>query len=212
VSARSALPARSPAPVSSTSPPPSASPARRRRVPRSPVPTRAAHRTRLLATFTLGAALLGAPLAQGAGAPPVPAPAWSAPVEGQPIVLRGFLPPDQDWLAGHRGVDLEAPPGALVLAPADGVVTFAGTVVDRGVVVIRHADGLRSSLEPVDGARAVGTAVRRGETVGTVQGSSGAGHCLPVSCAHWGVRRGDVYVDPLALLAPREPIVLLPLR
>lgn len=131
-------------------------------------------------------------------------------------MLRGFLPPDHDWLAGHRGVDLEAPPGAPVLAPADGIVTFAGTVVDRGVVVIAHADGLRSSLEPVDGALAVGTAVRRGETVGAVQGSrgiaAGAGHCLPSSCAHWGVRRGDAYVDPLALLGPREPIVLLPLR
>ncbi|MHA7135592.1 M23 family metallopeptidase [Oerskovia turbata] len=219
---RSAHPAHSPAP--STSPPPSDSPARRRCVPRSRVPTRAAlttqaalttraaRRTRLLAAFALGATLLGAPFAQGAGTPPVPAPAWSSPVEGEPIVLRGFLPPDQDWLAGHRGVDLEAPPGTPVLAPADGVVTFTGTVVDRGVVVIQHADGLRSSLEPVDGTLGPGTTVRRGETVGTVQGSPGAGHCLPASCAHWGVRRGDVYVDPLALLAPREPIVLLPLR
>ncbi|QDW64634.1 M23 family metallopeptidase [Oerskovia sp. KBS0722] len=149
---------------------------------------------------------------------------WTSPVPGDLVVLRGFLPPDQDWLAGHRGVDLEAPPGSAVVAPEDGVVTFAGTVVDRGVLVVLHDGGLRSSLEPVDGSVAVGTRVGRGQVVGTVQvaddgtgssagaGPAGAGHCRPVSCLHWGVRRGDTYVDPLALLGPREPIVLLPLR
>lgn len=147
---------------------------------------------------------------------------WTPPVPGDLVVLRGFLPPDQDWLAGHRGVDLEAPPGSAVVAPETGVVTFAGTVVDRGVLVVLHDDGLRSSLEPVDGSVAAGTRVDRGQVVGTVQvagdgagggtGITGAGHCLPVSCLHWGVRRGDTYVDPLALLGPREPIVLLPLR
>ncbi|MFE4465877.1 M23 family metallopeptidase [Oerskovia sp. NPDC056781] len=149
---------------------------------------------------------------------------WTSPVPGDLAVLRGFLPPDQDWLAGHRGVDLGAPPGGAVVAPEGGVVTFVGTVVDRGVLVVLHDGGLRSSLEPVDGSVAVGTRVDRGQVVGTVQvagdgadGSTGAGparagHCLPESCLHWGVRRDDTYLDPLALLGPREPIVLLPLR
>lgn len=164
--------------------------------------------------------------ARAAGDPGPAQAGWTSPVEGEPVVLRAFLPPDQDWLAGHRGVDLAAPQGAAVVAPASGVVTFAGTVVDRGVVVVLHDDGLRTSLEPVDGTVAAGTRVHRGQAVGTVQGSdgpdatapadgagpAGAGHCLPASCVHWGVRRGETYLDPLALLGPREPIVLLPLR
>jgi len=102
------------------------------------------------------------------------------------------------------------------VAPEAGVVTFTGTVVDRGVVVVLHDGGLRTSLEPVDATVAEGTRVARGGVVGTVQGPGGtppgAGHCLPASCVHWGVRRGEVYLDPLTLLGPREPIVLLPLR
>ncbi|MFF3064529.1 murein hydrolase activator EnvC family protein [Oerskovia sp. NPDC057915] len=166
--------------------------------------------------------LLAGPPARGAedGAPDDAG--WTSPVPGDLVVVRGFLPPDRDWLAGHRGVDLEAQPGSAVVAPEDGMVTFAGTVVDRGVLVVLHDGGLRSSLEPVDGSVAVGTRVGRGQVVGTVEvgevggsagtGPAGAGHCLPASCLHWGVRRGDTYVDPLALLGPREPIVLLPLR
>ncbi|MNW66435.1 hypothetical protein D3C74_449070 [compost metagenome] len=97
-------------------------------------------------------------------------------------------------------------------------MTFVGTVVDRGVVVVLHDDGLRTSLEPVAGSVGPGTRVARGEVVGTLEsspdggGGAAAGHCVPASCLHWGVRRGERYLDPLALLAPREPIVLLPLR
>ncbi|MGW6006214.1 M23 family metallopeptidase [Oerskovia enterophila] len=159
-----------------------------------------------------------APLAQGGGAPTPAGDPWVAPVAGEPVVLRPFLPPDQDWLAGHRGVDLGASPGSAVVAPDAGTVTFTGTVVDRGVVVVLHDDGLRTSLEPVTGSVGPGTRVARGEVVGTLEGGpdgdggASAGHCVPASCLHWGVRRGERYLDPLALLAPREPIVLLPLR
>ncbi|WP_235534203.1 peptidoglycan DD-metalloendopeptidase family protein [Oerskovia sp. Root22] len=159
-----------------------------------------------------------APLALGGGAGPPASDPWVAPVAGDLVVLRPFLPPDQDWLAGHRGVDLGASPGAAVVAPDAGVVTFVGTVVDRGVVVVLHDDGLRTSLEPVAGSVGPGTRVARGEVVGTLEsgpdggGGAAAGHCVPASCLHWGVRRGEHYLDPLALLAPREPIVLLPLR
>lgn len=168
--------------------------------------------------------VLGGPPAHGTARDAPGEAGWTSPVPGDLVVLRGFLPPDQDWLAGHRGVDLEAPPASAVVAPEDGVVTFAGTVVDRGVLVVLHVGGLRSSLEPVDGSVPVGTRVGRGQVVGSLQvagdgadgsvgaGPAGAGHCRPVSCLHWGVRRGDTYVDPLALLGPREPIVLLPLR
>jgi murein DD-endopeptidase MepM/ murein hydrolase activator NlpD len=119
-------------------------------------------------------------------------------------VLRLFDPPAQRWAAGHRGVDLASDDG-IVSAPGAGVVTFSGTVVDRGVVTITHADGLRSSLEPVGDAPAAGTTVRAGDPVGTVES---VGHCSR-ACVHWGVRRGETYLDPLSLLG-REPVVLLP--
>ena len=59
-----------------------------------------------------------------------------------------------------------------------------------------------------------GTRVAAGSVVGTVQGPADGGavasHCA-ATCVHWGVRRGQRYVDPLALLGERPPIVLLPL-
>lgn len=133
-------------------------------------------------------------------------------------VLAPFDPPAQDWLPGHRGVDLAASPGEAVRAPSAGVVTFAGPVAGRGVVVISHDDGLRTSLEPVVTDVRPGMRVTTGEVVGAteVPGEGGAtavqhgGHCAG-TCVHWGVRRGERYVDPLALLGDRPPIVLLPL-
>ncbi|GAB2501158.1 hypothetical protein GCM10027063_45790 [Promicromonospora xylanilytica] len=129
-------------------------------------------------------------------------------------VERRFDPPAQRWGAGHRGVDLTAAHGSSVLSPGAGVVTFAGPVARRGVLVVTHPDGLRSSLEPVAASVAVGTAVTAGERIGTVEGGDAAGgtspsHCAPRSCLHWGVRRGERYIDPLSLL-DRPPIVLLP--
>jgi len=91
-------------------------------------------------------------------------------------------------------------------------VTFAGPVAGRDVVVVTHDDGLRTSLEPVTATVARGTRVARGALVGAVQEdvATSASHCAQV-CVHWGVRRGETYVDPLGLLGVRPPIVLLPL-
>jgi len=153
----------------------------------------------------------GASSTAGSGAVPAPARGWQWPVVGEPAVLRPFVAPVQRWSPGHRGVDLAAAPGDLVLAPADGVVGFAGTVVDRGVVVLDHEAGLRTTLEPVVPLLTVGAVVRRGEPVARL---AEAGHCPP-GCLHWGVRRGRgaeaVYLDPLGLLGPPAPPVLLPL-
>lgn len=147
--------------------------------------------------------------------PPVPG------VDPPSGVERRFDPPEEEWGAGHRGVDLTAPEGSPVLSPGPGVVTFAGQIAHRGVVVVTHRDGLRSSLEPVAASVPVGTAVAAGATIGVVEGGQAGGgdtgsgegttpnHCAPRSCVHWGVRRGERYIDPLSLL-DRPPIVLLP--
>jgi len=146
----------------------------------------------------------------GTAAAPASRAAYALPLAGDPAVLRRFDPPAGPWAPGHRGVDLAGPAGAAVLAPADGTVTFAGTVVDRGVVTIAHPDGLRSSLEPVEPSVSAGARVVAGEQVGTLQAV--AGHCAPTTCLHWGVRRGDAYVDPLTLVGGGGIVVLLPDR
>jgi len=151
------------------------------------------------------AASLPPPSGQVGGALPATTPVpYRAPVEG--AVLRLFDAPAQRWSSGHRGVDLAAAVGEAVRSPAAGVVSFSGTVVDRGVVTITHPDGLRSSLEPVVGAPVAGTTVGAGDQIGNVQRS---GHCAREACVHWGVRRGQTYLDPLELLGV-DPVVLLP--
>ncbi|NNH54642.1 peptidoglycan DD-metalloendopeptidase family protein, partial [Promicromonospora citrea] len=118
----------------------------------------------------------------GGGAPQGTGPGsglgYVAPVAGidPPLgVERGFDPPEHEWGPGHRGVDLTAAVGAGVMAPGPGVVSFAGRVAGRGVVVVTHPDGLRSSLEPVTAGVPAGTAVVAGTVVGTVEGAGVAG-------------------------------------
>lgn len=137
----------------------------------------------------------GRPRAVGPG----PGRVW--PVGDRSGLLRRFDPPPTRWTAGHRGVDLVAAPGTVVRAAAPGVVTFAGQVGGRPVVVVTHpgagAPPLRTTYLPVAASVPVGTAVAAGDPVGVVTGD--AGHC-PVDCLHWGLVRGDRYLDPLALL------------
>ncbi|WP_255491812.1 M23 family metallopeptidase [Actinotalea sp. JY-7876] len=177
--------------------------------PPSTGPPRAAGGARPAPTGLPGVAAVVARLAHLTdAAPPSVAPGWTPPVA--PAALRArFDPPAERWSAGHRGVDLDAPAGTAVLAPAAGTVVVAGVVVDRGVVTLQHDDGLRSSLEPVTGAPAVGTRVAPGDVVGRVQDGPARSHCTP-RCLHWGVRDGEVYVDPLGLLPGGGPVVLLP--
>jgi murein DD-endopeptidase MepM/ murein hydrolase activator NlpD len=136
-------------------------------------------------------------------------PSWEWPLTPRPPVLRGFDPPPKPWLSGHRGVDLEtADPAAAVVSPAAGTVSFVGVVVDRPVITIDHGGGLRSSFEPVDSPLAVGSAVTQGQVIGTTL----PGHCPSAGCIHWGVRRGEEYVNPLQFVLDLRPSVLLPLR
>lgn len=123
-----------------------------------------------------------------------------------PAVLRPFDDPEQPWLPGHRGVDLAGPVGSPVRAAADGVVAFAGAVAGRGVVSIDHADGIRTTYEPVTAVVATGDVVVRGTVIGTLDaGHPGLGGTLPGgggATLHWGARTGPrSYVDPTLLVA-----------
>ncbi|GAA2728310.1 murein hydrolase activator EnvC family protein [Cellulomonas aerilata] len=137
-----------------------------------------------------------------------PAALMSPPLDAPVTVARPFDAPPQPWAPGHRGVDLAASPMRAVRAPAAGVVTFSGTVVDRGVLTITHDDGLRSSLEPIVPGVTVGQRVIAGQVVATVAGTPG--HCAPATCLHWGLRRGETYLDPMRWVLDRGPVVLLP--
>lgn len=134
---------------------------------------------------------------------------WRWPLQPVPAVARPFEAPPSPWSAGHRGVDLHASPGQAVLAPAAGVVTFSGVVVDRGVMVVAHPGGLRTSYEPVRATVGVGERVVAGERIADV--GPEPGHCAPGTCLHWGLRRAETYLDPLTTVRPGGPPVLLPL-
>lgn len=134
------------------------------------------------------------------------APPWAWPVDPPPAIVRPYIAPKTPYAAGHRGVDLAAPTGT-VYAPADGVVHFAGTVVDRPVLSIEHAGGLLTSYEPVATTLVAGDAVERGQVVGAVL----PGHCAS-PCLHFGVRVHGEYASPLGWLGGVEPAVLLPTR
>ena len=134
------------------------------------------------------------------GAPREP---WTWPTVGPTPVVRAFDPPFNPWLAGHRGVDLDVPLGTTITSPADGKVVYAGKLVDRGVISIRHAGGIRSTFEPVDVLVSTGDFVARGQAVAVVV----EGHA-PGSL-HWGAKiSSDEYVDPLRFV--RGKIVLKP--
>jgi murein DD-endopeptidase MepM/ murein hydrolase activator NlpD len=123
-------------------------------------------------------------------------------------VVHPFAPPVLRFGPGHVGVDLATHSGAVVRAAAAGVVSFAGRVAGRGLVVLAHLDGIRTEYEPIRALVRRGDAVARGQPIGRVVG----GHhgCAPGRCLHWGARRGAVYLDPLALLRPLGPVRLLP--
>ncbi|MEV6247083.1 M23 family metallopeptidase [Streptomyces sp. NPDC051742] len=127
-----------------------------------------------------------------------------------PEILRGWQPPAGPYAPGHRGVDLAAPADAPVLAPAAGTVTFAGPVGGRGVLTLTlpgtGAPPLRTTFSPVTPLVKAGTTVRAGTPVARVAPGT---HCAR-TCLHWGLLRGDLYLNPL-LLVPRPPSRLLPL-
>lgn len=98
----------------------------------------------------------------------------------------------------HKGIDVAAPAGSTVTAPAAGVVALAGTYpVQGGTVVIDHGQGLMSALFHL-GALTVknGDVVERASPVARV----GSGGFSTGAHAHWGVYVHGAAVDPQALL------------
>lgn len=129
------------------------------------------------------------------------------PLRPQPEVVRGFDPPEVVWGGGHRGVDLRGTIGGSVRAALPGRISFAGRIAGVGVVVVDHG-ATRTTYQPVRARVRVGTDVAAGSTIGTLEWYGT--HCLPAACLHWGLVRGDTYLDPLSVVGP-SPVRLLPL-
>lgn len=153
-----------------------------------------------------GSATCAALARQPSGAAAATADAWRWPLPEPHPVTRDFLAPASAYAGGHRGIDLAAEAHKPVLAPHDGVVSFAGRVVDRPVLSIMQSGDVIVTVEPVDAVVVVGERVRAGQVIGIV---ASGGHCPP-GCLHLGVRLHGSYVSPLQYLGNLPRAVLLP--
>jgi biotin carboxyl carrier protein len=101
--------------------------------------------------------------------------------------------------SGHSGMDIAAPTGTPVKAPAAGVVTFAAPdlYLTGGTILLDHGFGVSSNflhLSRLDVA--VGDRVEQGQAIGAV----GATGRATGPHLHWGMSWFDVRVDPLLVL------------
>jgi len=107
-------------------------------------------------------------------------------------VVDPFRAPACEWCPGNRGLQYGAPPGAVVRAAAAGVVSFAGVVAGTRYVIVDHAvGGLRATYGGLATSElAGGDVVAAGAVIGRV-----GDHGL-----HFGLRRGEAYLDPAPVL------------
>jgi murein DD-endopeptidase MepM/ murein hydrolase activator NlpD len=106
--------------------------------------------------------------------------------------------------APHYGVDVAAPEGAPIHAPAGGVVTLAepDMYFEGGLVFIDHGHGLISYLMHMSKVEAhAGQMVKQGDEIGLV-GHTGRATAHHV---HWGMFWLGAHIDPQLLIPPAPP-------
>ena len=101
--------------------------------------------------------------------------------------------------AGHSGMDIAAPTGTPVKAPAGGVVTFAAPdlYLTGGTVLLDHGYGISSNflhLSRIDVK--LGDRIEPGQVIGAV----GATGRATGPHLHWGMNWFDTRIDPLLVL------------
>lgn len=127
-------------------------------------------------------------------------PSFIKPTEGRyssPFGFRRFF--NGEPRAPHSGLDIAAPSGQTVMAPAAGTVVQTGDYFFNGnTVMIDHGQGLITMLchlSRIDVA--IGDGVKQGQPVGLV-GKTGRATGPHL---HWSVSLNDARVEPKLLLA-----------
>lgn len=102
----------------------------------------------------------------------------------------------------HKALDIAAPTGAPIYAPANAVVVKTGSYFfNGGTVFLDHGQGLLTMynhLSKIDAI--VGTHVKRGEKIGEV-GMTGR---VTGPHLHWGVILNRTFIDPMLFVRPQS--------
>ncbi len=106
--------------------------------------------------------------------------------------------------SGHSGMDIAAPTGTPVKAPAAGIITFADPALylTGGTVLLDHGHGVSSNflhLSRIDVK--AGDRVEQGQVIGAV----GATGRATGPHLHWGMNWFTTRVDPLLVLERTAP-------
>jgi len=103
----------------------------------------------------------------------------------------------------HYGIDIAAPKGAPVVAPAAGTVTLAATdhYYTGGTIILDHGHGVTSAFLHMDTVSVqVGDVLRQGDPMGTV----GAGGRATGPHLDWRINWFTVRIDPETVVGPME--------
>ena len=132
---------------------------------------------------------------------------YSWPLRTERKIVGAFDNPPENWLPGHRGIDIATANGRTVYAPGPGTVTFAGDLAGRGVISITHG-WFRTTYEPVTPSVVVGQYVKKDQAIGRI--SPGVSHCGSSTtgyCLHWGMRTDYHYFNPLILISAKGKLI-----
>ncbi len=125
------------------------------------------------------------------------------PTEGpysSPFGLRRFF--NKQPRNPHSGLDIAAPTGTPIIAPAAGTVVATGDYFFNGrTVIVDHGHGLTTMychMNKIDVE--LGQQLTQGQQLGTV----GATGRVTGPHLHWGVSMNNARVDPMLLMTPSK--------
>jgi hypothetical protein len=123
---------------------------------------------------------------------------WIWPLAGP--VTRPFQAPSSPYGKGHRGIDIAAAVGTVVVAPASGKVAFSGSIGTHLFLTLDHGANLFTTYSWISASLvAKGDRVRAGQPV-ALSGNGHPGDTIP--SLHFGVKVDGAYVDPMQFLPP----------